>query len=112
MIGDDGLERRAVPEVQRIDRLHVIVTVEQDMRTALTVALADDRRMPGGRAHVGRKTDGGDIRSEMIRRLFAINRERRIGGDRLDPEQREQPLKAVVEFLVDVIENGGELRCG
>ena len=32
MVGHDRLERRAMPEIERIDRLHVVVTVEQHMR--------------------------------------------------------------------------------
>ena len=31
MVGDDGLERRSGPQVQRIDRLHVIVAIKQHM---------------------------------------------------------------------------------
>ena len=50
------------------------------------------------------------IRDEMIGGLFAIFDESRIGRNRLDPKQREQPLKTFVEVLVDMIENSSELR--
>ncbi len=33
VIGDDGFEGRAVPEIERIDRLHIVVTVEQHVRS-------------------------------------------------------------------------------
>src|ERR1700677_3370866 len=45
-----GLERRVSPEIQRIDRLHVIVTVEQDVRrfAASRRDAADDHRAACG----------------------------------------------------------------
>ena len=45
------LERRVSPKIQRIDRLHVIVTVEEDARrfAARRRDVADDHRTAGGR---------------------------------------------------------------
>src|SRR5581483_4457392 len=39
---DARLERRRLPEVERIDRLHVVVAVEQHARPGTVAALADD----------------------------------------------------------------------
>ena len=33
-VADRGLERRRLPQVERIDRLHVVVAVEEDRRRA------------------------------------------------------------------------------
>ena len=51
--GDARLKRRRLPQRQRIDRLHVVVAVEQHMRrlaVAGAIRLGDHRRMPAGRA--------------------------------------------------------------
>ena len=109
MIGHDGFERRAVPEIQRIDRLHIIVPVEQHMRPRFSVSLAiafrNDRGMALGWPHLGFEAEAGDVLGQMIGGRLAILREGGIGRDRLDAEQRKQPLQAVVEIGIDAIEN-------
>jgi hypothetical protein len=89
-----------MPKIERIDRLHIIMTVEQDMRTPLIFAPAidpgDDRRMTGGRPDVGCETERCDIPGQMIGSRLAISGKSRIGRDRLDPQQAKQPLKAVI----------------
>ena len=89
MVGDDRFERRTVPQVKRIDRLHIVMAVEQNMRACISIALTDNRRMSRRWTHVGHKADGRDIRCEMIGSLFAIVGESRIRRDRFDPEQRK-----------------------
>jgi hypothetical protein len=89
MIGHGRLERRAMPEVERIDRLHIVMTVEQHVRPrgAVTVAFGHDRRMAGSRPDLGRKTEGRDILGEMVGGRLAIAGKGRIGRDRFDPQQ-------------------------
>src|SRR5689334_17832543 len=41
----------------------------------------------------------------MIGRRLAVAGERRVGRDRLDAEQREQPFQAVVKISIDTVEN-------
>ena len=49
MVGDHRLERRTIPEIERIDRLHIVMAVEQHMRTRLAVsAIGFWPRSPGG----------------------------------------------------------------
>src|SRR4051794_19132079 len=110
MVGHNRLEWRTVPELERIDGLHIIVAVEQHMRTAARDALADDRGMAGGWPHFSGNAEARDVPGKMLGRRLAIGREGRIGGDRLDPQQREQALQAVVELLIDVGEHGLKLR--
>ena len=68
--------------------------------------------MPAGRPHLGRKAERSDILRQMIGGRLAIAGESRIGRDRLDPQQREQPLEAVVEIGIDAIEDRLKLGVG
>ena len=47
VIGHDGLEWRTVPEIERIDRLHVVMAVEQHMRPPAAHCRWPWRRWPG-----------------------------------------------------------------
>ncbi len=89
MVGHHRFERRPVPEIERIDRLHVIVSVEQHARTGVAVALGDDRRMAGGRPHVGGKPERSDVFRQMVGGLLAIAGEGGIGRDRFNAKQGE-----------------------
>ena len=107
---DARLERRRFPEVERIDRLHVIMPVKQHVwglgRTALD--LADNHRMPVGRAHLGGETDAPQIGRDVLGRLPAVVLVGGIGRDRRDPQQREQSLNTVVDIGVDPVQHGVE----
>ena len=115
MVGHDGLERRPVPEIERIDRLHVVVAVEQHMRArrafaitlAVAVALAfgNDRGMTGRRPDVCGQTQRCDVFGKVIGSRLAISGKGRIGRNRFDPQQRKQPLEAVVEIGIDAVED-------
>ena len=108
------LERRTMPEIERIDRLHIVVTVEQHMRPPAifgpAVDLGDDRRMTGRRPDLGGETERRDIPGQMIGGRLAVAGKGRIGRDRLDPQQGKQPLEAVVEIGIDAIEDRLKLR--
>ncbi|MGY4297212.1 hypothetical protein ACVWXN_005307 [Bradyrhizobium sp. i1.4.4] len=68
--------------------------------------------MAGGRAHFSGDTEARDVLGEMLGRGLAVGGKSRIRRDRLDPQQREQTLQAVVKILVDVIEHRLKLRIG
>src|ERR1700732_193 len=72
MAGDRRLERRTMPKIERIDRLHVVMTVEQHMRSpfavSLAVGLGDDGGMTGRRPDFGRKAKRRNIFRKMIGR--------------------------------------------
>ncbi len=116
MVGHGRLERRPVPQVQRIDRLHVVVPVEQHMRppagTAIRTHPGDDGRMTGGRPHLRGEAKRCDILRQMIGGGLAVAGKGRIGRNRLDPQQRKQPLEAVVEIGVDAVEDWLKLGVG
>ena len=48
----------------------------------------------------------------MIRGRLAIAGKGGIGRDRLDTQEREQPLKTIVEIGVDAVKNGLQLGVG
>jgi hypothetical protein len=59
--------------------------------------------MARGRSHLGFETERRDIPGEVIGRSLAVAGEGCLRRNRLDAEQCEQPLEAVVEIGVDVI---------
>jgi hypothetical protein len=110
---EPGLERRVGPLAERIDWLHVVVTVEQNARFAVRFAVARrcalrfayDDRMTAGRTNFGLKADAPQIRGDMLggdaARIFKC----RIGGHRLNPQQREQPFETRVEIPIDSLQH-------
>jgi hypothetical protein len=114
VIGDDGFERRPVPQIERIDRLHIVMAIEQHMWPAIGAAIGfgDDGGMPGGRPHLGLEAQRRDVLGQMIGRRLAIAGKGRVGRDRLDPQQCEQPLEAVVEIGIDAVEHRLKLSVG
>src|SRR3984957_5850778 len=98
-----------MPEIERIDRLNIVVTVEQYMRPPVIFSPAvdsgDDRRVTGRRPDVGGETECCDIPGPLIGGPPAVSGKGRIGRDRLDPQQGKQPLEAVIEIGIDAIED-------
>ncbi len=114
---DARLERRRLPQIERIDRLHVVMAVEQHARR-LAVAhaplprFADHHRMALRSAARWSRSRGCAVGGDMLGGGAAVRRVGRIGRDRLDAQQREQPLEAGVEIAVDAVENRGQsFRC-
>ena len=108
---DARRERRRLPQVERIDRLHVVVAVEQHARRlamAGAVALADHDRMPPGRPHAGVEADAAQVLGDELGRGLALVLVGHVGRDRLDAQEIEQPLQALVEIGVDLVEHGGQ----
>ena len=103
-------ERRRLPQIERIDRLHVVMAIEQYARrfVVAVAALAHHDRMSLGRADAGRKADAGQIAGDVLGRGPALIFVRWVGRDRRDAQEIEQALEAVVEIGVDLIEDGGE----
>src|SRR5262249_13105330 len=100
--GDARGERRRFPQIERIDRLNVVVAVEQDVRglaasaaaaiAAVVVALGDDDGVALGRAHACVEADAGEIVGNELGRAAALDLVGGVGRDRLDLEELEQPL--------------------
>src|ERR1700726_111983 len=95
----------------------MVMTAEQHawLRPAAAISftiggLRDNGGMPGGRPDLGRKTERRDVLGEMIGSRLAISGKRGIGRDRFDPQQRKQPLEAVVEIGIDAVEDRLQLR--
>ena len=107
------LERRAVPQLQRIDRLHVVVPVEQHVRP-LVVGRAgkmpDDHGMPGGRTNRGFEAQAGQLIAPPLGRLLAIRCVRRLRADRRDAQQIEQRFAGRRQVGIDMVQDGGNGR--
>src|SRR5262249_31835915 len=112
--GDARRERRRFPQVERIDRLNVVVAVEQDVRglaasaAAAIAALGDDDGVALGRAHAGVEADAGEIVGNELGGGAALVLVGRVGRDRLDLEELEQSLKARIKIGVDLVEDSGK----
>src|SRR5260370_23622047 len=66
--------------------------------------------MRGCRAGGRREAEGRDIPGKKLGRRLAVSGKGRIGRDRLDPQQGEQPFETVVEIGIDAVENRLQLR--
>ena len=108
---DARLEGRALPFAERIDRLDVVVAVEEHVRAArCRMVVGDDHRVAVGRAHRGVETETRQLARQPLRRRAHAVAIGRIGGDALDPQEREQPLQArrkvVINLFQDAVEHG------
>ena len=62
------LERRRLPQLERLGGLHIVVTVDEHRRCAIAglAPLADDDRMAIGRDDLGRETDVAHARGKPL----------------------------------------------
>ena len=106
---DARLERRRLPQIERIDRLHVIMAIEQDARRLprgrSVAAFADHDRVAVGRAHAGLESETAEVGGDVFGRGAAMRCIGRVGRDRLNSQEREQPIEASVEIAVDASED-------
>jgi len=87
--GESRRERRRLPQLERIDRLHVVVAVEKHMRARPVSAFADHDRMTRGRPHAGFEADVAKIASDEFGCGAALRLIGRIGGDGLNAHELE-----------------------
>jgi hypothetical protein len=85
---DRRIEGVARPERDRIDRLHVVVPIEEHMRRLgpRVAIVADHHRMADRIAHARLDSDLGEHARAEFRALAAVLLVGRVGGDRLDAE--------------------------
>ena len=106
---DARLERWRLPQIERIDRLHIVVAVEQDARRVAVgtpvAAFADYDRMASGRTHTGFESKAAQISRDMFGGGAAVFRIGRIGRHRLDAQEREQAIEACLEIAIDTVKN-------
>ena len=100
-------ERRTAPKVQRVDRLHVIVAIKQNVGgvPAVRVHMADDHRPPLRRMLGGLESEAAKFTDKPVRRPLAIRKMGGHGRDGGDRQQREQPLERRPLLGVDRGEN-------
>ena len=122
---DDGLasvrqcrdarrERRRLPEIERVDRLHIVMAVEQNARTRMPVAVLPTTT---GWPAVGR-TLGVRSRCSTIpsRRNRAAARQSFLKGGSVEIDwifrKSNRPIQTLVQIGVDLVEDGGQCVAG
>ncbi len=93
---------------ERIDRLHVVVAVEQHVGPAALRVVGDDHRMAGRGARGGVKALARQVIDQPFGGALALRGKGRIGRDRLDAQQGLEPIEALVEIGIDMGEDGVE----
>ena len=105
------LERRAVPELQRIDRLHVVMAIEQDVRPLIAGGsrmMRDHHGMARGRPHFGAKPEAGELVAHPFGGAQAVLPVVRLRADRGDAQQIEQPSARGVQRCIDMAQHAGD----
>src|ERR1700761_2314602 len=92
---DPRLKRRIPPEIEWIDRLHVIMAVEQDMRRLAARGLDtnDDHRAAGGRSLRRLEPKIAEFFDQPVRSPLTIGIVRRNRGNGGDRQKREEPVE-------------------
>ena len=97
---DDGLERRALPQVERVGRLHVVVAVDEDRRGVVgDVVLGVDDGVAARLHHVHLlHADAAEVGGEPLGGAARVVVVVGVGGDRGDAE----PVGELVDERVGV----------
>lgn len=110
------LDRRvkgiAIPELERIDRLHIVMTVEQRRGAGHVAVMRHDHRVPRCRAHRGVEANALEVGHVPFGIGHTFGLVNRIGRNRLDAQDREQTLESRIEICVDVGQDIIELGHG
>ena len=101
----------AVPKRQRINGLHVVMAIEQQMRPAGST-MGHHHRMARCGAGAGVKPQGFQILDQPIGGASAIGLEGRISGNRRDPQQRHQTLQRLRQGIVYLRKHGLKRHLG
>ncbi len=104
-------EGRRGPRLQRVGRLHVVMTVEEDMRAGAAVGIAPMRQhhgLAGGRLDARGEADVAQGGSGPFRGLHAGIVIGGVGRDARDGEERKQPGESGFASLGETIEHAGK----
>jgi len=96
------------PLVERVDRLHVVVTIEEDARLAIGFSVAgfpDHDRVAFRRPHLGGEADAVQIGGDKFSRGATGILISGISRDRLDAQQREQATKACIQIGINPLQH-------
>jgi hypothetical protein len=104
---DRGLEGRAVPQLERVDGLDVVMAIKQEVRAAFAT-VRHHHRVAGRRALRGVEANGFQILHQPRGGGVAIGLVGGIGRDRRDAQQRHQAVEGGIEIGVDPVKNGGK----
>src|SRR4029077_10194419 len=98
-----------MPQIERVDRLHVIMAVEQDPRPWIgaLATFADHHRMTGGRAQTDVEAKSAEIGRNVFRGLAALRGISGVRRNRLNSQQGEQPIETGIELAIDLGQDRG-----
>ena len=99
---EGGIERVRGPQFQRVDRLDVVVTIEQDRGAGAFAVMAQHDRMAPGVADRGIKADRLEVGHMPFGAGAGFSSEGRVGGDGFQPDCLEQAVQHVVKIGVDM----------
>ncbi len=104
---DCRLKWIVVPEIEWINRLHIIMAVEQHMCriSSGTVMMGNNHRVPRRVAHTGIKANGFQVFDQPFGGLPAVGLVSRVSRDRLDPQKIKEVIDALIEIGVEIIED-------
>ena len=108
IVRDQGIERIALPQVERIGWLDVVMTVEQDVRhvgTMVAERVGDDHRVAGRLAHLGLEAGAGEQVTAGFRGGQAVLAIGRVRGNALYAQQIEQPVQGCLVIGVHLGKN-------
>ncbi len=106
-----GIEGIVLPQIDRIDRLDVVVAVKQHMRRVggCAIMMRDHHGVTGGITDRRVETDARQIAHQPLGGLAAFRLIGWIGGDGLDADEFKKSLKAGGKIVVNRRENGGNI---
>ena len=105
------LERRGEPQLERLDRLHVVMAVVEDVRAGVAArprVVADDHRLARGLAQRRLEADRAQALDEPLGGAPGIGVARGIGADAGDPQQLLPALDRRRAVGVEAGEDGVE----
>ncbi len=106
------LEGRRGPQVQRIDRLHVVMAVEHHPLLRAEVAARGDDGVARRLVELRLEAQRSEVVGQPLAGAPALGGVSPVGGDGGDAQQREQPFQAAVEIGIHRCQHAVEIGHG
>src|SRR5690606_5969076 len=110
---ENGLEGIALPQLERVGGLDVVMAVEEGGGALPLAAVGEDDRLAGGVVDAGLEAEAAQVSRVEPGAGTAVGGMGGIGGDRAEAEGREKPLERRIEIGIeagkDAVEVGHRL---
>ena len=107
-----GSKGGRLPQVQRIDRLHVVMPVEEHVKLLVATGMAEHHRMPARLAQGRLDADALQLVDQPLPGVAAMILIGGIGGDGGNCQPLEQPFEGRIEIGIDPLQDLVELGHG